>query len=297
MIEAENIQFRVGKKQILHSMSFEVTPGKLTVLLGPNGAGKSTLLKLLSGEENAYAGNIFINGQPIKKYTTQHLALQRAVLTQHYAVPLPFSCEEIVMMGRYPHQKHSSHIKDKKIVQHCLEEMEALMFSNRLFHTLSGGEQQRVQMARVMAQLHNSHVEKDNNFSDKVLLLDEPTASMDYRHQQLCMDRAKALSQQGCTVLAVLHDLNLAARYADNIFLMKDGRLLVKGKSNEVLQPSHINEAYETEIDIIRIDDYPFPVLMPSINKKGISDFSANALNNISVPHKYEFRKSTITPL
>ncbi|MFT4153666.1 heme ABC transporter ATP-binding protein [Parafilimonas sp.] len=276
MIKAEHIQFSVGRKSILHPMSFEVAQGKLTVLLGPNGAGKSTLLRLLAGEEKASKGNILINNKPLARYTIQQLALQRAVLTQQYAVPLPFSCEEIVMMGRYPHQQYSSRSNDKKIVERCMERMEVTEFASRLFHTLSGGEQQRVQLARVLAQLYHSPAEEENDFSNKILLLDEPTASMDYRHQQLCMERAKSLSQQGCTVLAVLHDLNLAARYADNIFLMKDGSLLVQGKSNEALQPSIISEVYETAIDIIQIDDYPFPVLIPSIHKQTLLNLPKN---------------------
>lgn len=268
MIKADHIQFSVGKKTLLHPVSVEIAAGKFTVLLGPNGAGKSTLLRLLSCEEKPTKGSISINNRPVTKYTAQQLALQRAVLTQHYSVVLPFTCEEIVMMGRYPHQHTSTAANDKKIVEHCLEEMDASVFAHRLFHTLSGGEQQRVQLARVLAQLHNSAVETDNDFSDKILLMDEPTASMDYRHQQLCMDRAKALCEKGCTVLAVLHDLNLAARYADNILLMKQGRLIAQGNSNEVLRSAHISEAYETAIDIIHVDDYPFPVLIPSIDKQ-----------------------------
>jgi len=260
MITAENIHYKAGKKTVLHPMSFSIRQGRVTVLLGANGAGKSTLLRLLAGAEKPTAGSVLINQVKLASITPQKLSLQRAVLTQHYAMTLPFTCKDIVMMGRYPHQGTSTAAMDNEIVMQCLQELEATEFTDRFFHTLSGGEQQRVQMARVLAQLYSNNARE---LQGKILLLDEPTASLDYRHQQLCMDKAKALSKQGCTVLAVLHDLNLAARYADDVLLLKGGRLLAQGALNDTLTAPLVSDAYETPIDILTHDDCPYPIMVP----------------------------------
>src|SRR5699024_1781349 len=180
MIRAENISYQIHGKEILHSMSFQADLGAVTILLGANGAGKSTLLRLLAGENKPEEGKVWLDRRPLTQYAPRDLARKRAVLTQNYAVPLPFSCEEIVMMGRYPHEGFSTTKENKEIVARCMEEMEVQDFAGRMFNTLSGGEQQRVQMARVLAQIETT--EKSEN---KVLLLDEPTSSLDYLQQQL----------------------------------------------------------------------------------------------------------------
>lgn len=262
IITVENISFFVGQKQILHDLSFTIKPGEVTVLLGANGAGKSTLLRILSGEQRPSDGEIFIDKRSLHSYSLPQLARCRGVLSQHYQLNLPFACEEIVMMGRYPHFNGHPSADDHHIVLHCMQEMQVDQFTGRLYQTLSGGEQQRVQMARVLAQLHSIDTK------GKLLLLDEPTASLDALHQQTCLRKAQQLAKQGYSVIIVLHDLNLAAQFADKIVLLKFGELVRQGPMHEVLTPEAIVEAYGIEVEAWHHEDYRFPMLVPADHKK-----------------------------
>lgn len=263
MITVQNISFKVAQKSILHKLSFILQPGAVNVVLGQNGAGKSTLLKILSGEQKPTDGKVLLGQDDLHRLSFKELAHQRAVLSQQYATNLPFTCEEIVMMGRYPHFSNQPAAIDKEIVYQCMEEMQVTLLAGRSYQTLSGGEQQRVQMARVLAQLK----EKELHTHGKVLLLDEPTASMDCLYQQLCLSKAKELARKGYTVLVILHDLNLAAQFADAILLLKQGRLVTMGTVREVLQPAFIAEAYDMEVNVLEYDEYDFPILVPAAHK------------------------------
>lgn len=265
IITAKDISYSIGDKPILHNLSFVMQPGEVTVVLGPNGAGKSTLLRILSGEQAPVSGTVLLNDKDLSTLSLLHLARCRAVLSQQYMLNLPFSCEEIVMMGRYPHFNNRPGKADHDIVQQCMNEMQVAQFTGRLYQTLSGGEQQRVQMARVLAQLRSVHAA---DATGKLLLLDEPTASLDCLHQQACLQKARELAKQGYTVVIILHDLNLAAQFADNIILLKNGRLVIQGAMQDVLQPEHIAHAYEMEVEAWHNDNYRFPVLVPASHKK-----------------------------
>ena len=259
MLRIENISYRAGRKKIIDGLSCTILPGELTVLLGANGAGKSTLLRLLAGERPPHAGDIWWDRRSLPAIPAAELARMRAVLTQHTVVSLPFTVEEIVMMGRYPHYRHHPSVEDRGIVAACLEEMQAGHLKERLFYTLSGGEQQRVQMARVLAQL--------SGVKDGMLLLDEPTSSLDWLHQQLCLQKARALANAGYMAVIVLHDLNLAAQFADTILLMKGGRLLAAGEKEQVLKPDLIRQAYGIETTVIYPAECIFPVIIPGTSK------------------------------
>jgi iron complex transport system ATP-binding protein len=283
IITAQNISYSIGKKPILHNLSFVMQPGEVTVVLGPNGAGKSTLLRILSGEQAPAAGNFLLNDKNIQTLSLSQLARCRAVLSQQYMLNLPFCCEEIVMMGRYPHFNNRPTNVDHAIVQQCMQEMQVAQFTGRLYQTLSGGEQQRVQMARVLAQLREAGAA---DVTGKLLLLDEPTASLDCLHQQACLHKARDLAQHGYTVVIILHDLNLAAQFADNILLLKNGRLVKQGAMQEVLQPECIADAYEMEVEAWVNDNYRFPVLVPASHKR-TPVLKASNKNNI---HEYNNR-------
>jgi iron complex transport system ATP-binding protein len=263
MITVQNISYQVGQKNILHKLSFTLRPGELSVVLGQNGAGKSTLLKILSGEQKPTEGTVLLGQHNLHQLSFQQLAHKRAVLSQQYATNLPFACEEIVMMGRYPHFSSKPTAFDKTIVHQSMQEMQVAPFATRPYQTLSGGEQQRVQMARVLAQLRDTN--PGNN--QKVLLLDEPTASMDCLYQQLCLTKAKELAHKGYTVLVILHDLNLAAQFADSILLLKQGKLVTTGSVRQVLQPAFIAQAYDIDVDVLEYEDYDFPILVPATHK------------------------------
>lgn len=259
MMQVNQLVYTAGKRTILDNISFTLSPGKVTVILGPNGAGKSTLLRLLSGGHRPSGGTVTWLNQPLHTIPPAQLAKQRAVLTQQYAIALSFTCEEVVLMGRYPHFSNQPKPEDLQAVKAAMEEMHVTHLGKRSFQTLSGGEQQRVQAARVLAQLWNNQEET----SGKMLLMDEPTSGMDIQHQQLLLGKARKLAQQQYTVLIVLHDLNLAARYADEIVLLQNGRLLAAGTTATVLQPTILQQAYGIPLQLIQSADYPYPILVP----------------------------------
>jgi len=283
IVTAKNISYSIGQQSILHNLSFVIQPGEVTVVLGPNGAGKSTLLRALSGEQAPTSGDILLNDKSIHTMPVTELARCRAVLSQQYQLNLPFSCEEIIMMGRYPHFHNHPSVVDHDIVQQCMQEMQVTRFTGRLYQTLSGGEQQRIQMARVLAQLRATNA---NDKAGKLLLLDEPTASLDCLHQQACLQKARELAQHGYTVVIILHDLNLAAQFADNIILLKNGRLVQQGGMREVLQPGCIAEAYDMEVEAWHHAEYDFPVLVP-VDHKISPGLKTSNKNNI---HEYNNR-------
>lgn len=270
IISARNISYWIGQKPILHKLSFNIRPGEVTVVLGQNGAGKSTFLKLLSGESKPTMGQVLLNNKELHTIPVKQLATMRAVLSQQYASGLQFNCEEIVMMGRYPYFTAKPSLEDHRIVKECMDEMQVDHLIGRTYKALSGGEQQRVQMARVLAQLRsvkNSGAHWRNEKQQGLLLLDEPTSSMDVLHQQLALSKAKELSALGYTVVVILHDLNLAAQYADTILLLKQGCLVASGGVRDVLTPENLSNAYNMELDILESEDYDFPILVPARHK------------------------------
>ena len=264
MMSATNISYAAGGRKILQDLSCTLEPGRLTVVLGANGAGKSTLLKILAGEIKPSSGQLHFNGKEYAKISAIDFACRRAVLTQHYTISLPFKCAEIVLMGRYPHFSNKPSAEDHRIVEAAMAEMQVEEFAGRYYHTLSGGEQQRVQMARVLAQLWPVA----EAGAQKVMLLDEPVSSLDCLHQQKCLQTAKGMARAGFAVMAVLHDLNLAAQYADNILLLRKGRMIAAGETRSVLIPEAIKEAYDYEVEIIYHNDFDFPLIVPTVHKK-----------------------------
>lgn len=239
MLRVKNISYSISGKQILNEVSFDAFPGELLVILGNNGAGKSTLLKAVCNELKHSHGTILIDGRDADEYTTEELALKRAVLKQHTQVNLPFLAKEIVMMGRYPHFKNKETATDHDVVRMAIEKAGITHLAEQNYLTLSGGEQQRVQLARVLAQVENAR----ENFT-QYLLLDEPVSSLDISHQHNTLKLAKQFAQKGNVVIAVLHDLNLAAMYADRILLLRSGEVLSAGTPQEVLNNDTISQTF-----------------------------------------------------
>ena len=269
IISARNISYRIGQRPILNKLNFDIQPGEVTVVLGQNGAGKSTFLKILSGEAKPTMGQVLLNNKDLHAIPVDKLATMRAVLSQQYAQALQFNCEEIVMMGRYPYFGAKPGIEDHRIVRESMEEMQVDHLRRRNYQALSGGEQQRVQMARVLSQLRGARSGSDWKHEPQrgLLLLDEPTSSMDCLHQQLALSKAKELSTQGYTVVVILHDLNLAAQFADTILLLKQGCMVRSGHVREVLTAEYLTEAYNMEVDILEPEEYDFPILIPARHK------------------------------
>ncbi len=234
MLTVKNLEFSLGKKKILNGVSFEVPKGKFVGIIGPNGAGKSTLLKNIYGVHEFSKGEVFLNGQSIKKMSRKERAQKIAALSQEEEHQFDFSVEKIVEMGRYPYKKFFEEYsdEDKMIVHEMLHKTGMADYSHRDFNTLSGGEKQRVLISRALAQ------------KTDFLILDEPTNHLDIGYQLQIIDLIKHL---GITVLAALHDLNIAAIFCDYIFVMKDGKIAGEGTPEKVLVPELLKDIFGIE--------------------------------------------------
>lgn len=248
LLEARNITVDIGKARLLDDVSLTLVPGTVTCLLGPNGAGKSTLLKVLSGALPPSLGEVQFRQRPLGR--PEELARVRAVLSQNTTLGFAFRVIEVVALGRSPHVRQSSAALDRQIVDAAMAAADVTHLADRRYPTLSGGEQQRVQLARVLAQL----MDGSGDVGGRLLMLDEPTASLDLAHQQQVLDIARGFSRAGGTVLAVLHDLNLAASVADLICLLKGGKMIASGPVGKVLTTATIHEVFSIKTAIL---DHP----------------------------------------
>jgi iron complex transport system ATP-binding protein len=235
MIQAHNISYQVRGKTILQDVNLILRPGKITALLGANGAGKSTLLHCLSGGLKPSSGEVILDGISLASTTKKALAKRRAVLSQANPVGFPFTALQIVLMGRSPHSTVETR-EDVEIAGMALHEVDAYDLKDRSFPTLSGGEQQRVHLARVLAQLWGQQ--------DALLFLDEPTSALDLRHQHQLLAHARQRAEAGWSVLCVLHDANLAARYADTLIFMKHGRIVGEGSPATLMRPETFSDVF-----------------------------------------------------
>jgi iron complex transport system ATP-binding protein len=259
MIAAQAVSYHVGKQKLLESVTLEVRPNELLAVVGPNGAGKSTLLKLLSNELRPNTGQVRLLERPMAQWKALELAKHRAVLPQDNTLEFAFSAFEVALLGRNPFIRLSESQTDLEIVHAAMKMTATAHLSERLYPTLSGGERQRVQLARVLAQIWG-----DGNLQNRFLLLDEPVSSLHVLHQHETLAVARGLSQAGVGVLVVLHDLNLAAAYADRIAVLQHGRLLVCDTPERVLGRSLIEQVFGVKAEVravsgvLRVDTEPF---------------------------------------
>lgn len=255
-LSAKNINAGYDKKLILHDISVDITQGSITALIGPNGAGKTTLLNILAGDLSPKSGQVSLNGRDITAFSAHELSDIRAVLPQSSALSFPFTVYEIVRLGVRDQRNRQA---TDEVVLEALEEADLAGYGNRLFQQLSGGEQQRVHLARVLAQIHPSHGHKP-----QLLFLDEPTANLDLRHQYRTMALARRFAQSGGAVIAILHDLNLTAAYADEIILLAGGRLIAKDRPAAVMTPSLLEHAFQAYPRFYH-DAHETPFLLPPL--------------------------------
>lgn len=242
--------YRTGGAQILIDVSLEIAYGRVLGLVGPNGAGKSTLLALLAGDLAATEGVVEFDGRPISHWSPKALARRRAVLLQSNAVAFSFTGREIVEMGQAP-WVGTARGDDDSAIDAALALTDATEFADRRFPTLSGGERARISLARVLVQ------------DTPVLLLDEPTAALDIGHQEDVLRVARSLADEGRAVVAVLHDLSLAAAYADELAMLHHGRLIAYGTPEEVLTSERIGDVYRTAVRIIPDPSTGRPLVLP----------------------------------
>lgn len=246
MLSTQNIRYSIGKKNILNGISADFLPGEFNLILGPNGSGKSTFLKVFSGEINDYEGAVLYNDNNISTQKKESLATYRAVMSQQPELSFPLMVDEVVMMGRYPHFNFSPNKKDHSICDDVIERMRLSCFKERNYLTLSGGEKQRVQFARVLAQIWEQPAE-----GNRFLFLDEPLASLDINYQQDFLRVAAEFAKKGTVIIAVIHDINLALQYADKLFFLKEGQLIAQGKPEEVISEQLIKTVFDVKASII----------------------------------------------
>lgn len=244
-IEVDGVGMRIKCATLLEAIDLSVQPGETVAVVGPNGAGKSTLLRILSGDIAPTSGSVQLKGTPLRSYAPERLAAHRAVLSQHVSISFPFTVEEVVRMGA----GDMAHTKAQPLVDAMLDEIELNAFRDRELPTLSGGEQQRAHFARVLLQLA---VGEAGN-GPGVLLLDEPTSSLDLRYQINLVETARRRARAGTTVIAILHDLNLAARFADRVVVLHRGRIAASGTPRETITSAMLRHVFEvdTNVDLI----------------------------------------------
>lgn len=234
---ADNISLHLSGFDLLRNISLEVEAGKVTAIVGPNGAGKSSLLKVLTGDIAPTSGQVQLNHCALAQWPLLHRAQILAVLPQHSRLNFPFTASEVVALGRIPHQ--TGMIKDAEIVAQALDLVDASYLQKRLYTQMSGGEKQRVQLARVLAQIW-----QPSDHGEQFLVLDEPTSAFDLSHQKLTLDIVRQLANRGVGVIMVLHDLNLAARCADNLVVFDAGVIAAQGQPEQVLTESLIDKVF-----------------------------------------------------
>lgn len=239
-VEATGIGVTIDGKRILEDVSIDVQAGEVHALIGPNGAGKSTLLATITGDQAVTTGRIVIAGRPLEDWSTRELARRRAVLLQHNDVFFPFTVRQVVEMGRAPWQRTVLEEDDDAAVAAAIGATDIARFTERQVPSLSGGERARAALARVLAQRTG------------ILLLDEPTAALDLRHQEDVLRLARESAAAGDAVIVVLHDLNLAAAYADRISLLQAGRLVTTGSPADVLTAERVTAVYRHPVEVIR---------------------------------------------
>ncbi|MBJ7537922.1 heme ABC transporter ATP-binding protein [Marinomonas transparens] len=245
MLQANNVSLSRGGNLLLDCVSMSLESGELLMVLGPNGAGKSTLLSCLSGAVHGDAGEILLEAKPLSAFPIETLAKKRAVLTQQVTMVFNFTVEQVVSLGLAP---WSLGVKQAdELIQRTLMDVGLPNMQKRDYNSLSGGEQQRAQLARVLVQL----LAGNDDLSGCYLLLDEPIAALDLEQQQRVLRLLKTLSAKGLAVLCVIHDINLAALYGDRLVLLDNGRLMFQGKPADLTAKPYIESAYQA--DLIRL--------------------------------------------
>ncbi|MFN8622759.1 MAG: heme ABC transporter ATP-binding protein [Chloroflexota bacterium] len=286
---ADRVVVRIGGAELLKGASMELHPGELLAVVGPNGAGKSTLLRALAGDRPVDGGEVRLDGRPLAAWSLPARARRRAVMGHEEELAFPWRAREVVMLGRTPHHSGSPSERDHAIVGRLLADVEATGFAERTYPTLSGGEKQRIQIARILAQLwpidldpqvpwatgggaaapadragdptHPGHapIEREAAW----LLLDEPTANLDLRHQSLALRLLRRRAALGAGILVVLHDLNLAAAHADRIVVVHAGQVVADGPPADVLRPELLAEVFGLPMLVVPDARLPHPLVVP----------------------------------
>ncbi|MFI9200648.1 heme ABC transporter ATP-binding protein [Streptomyces sp. NPDC053048] len=259
-VETRALRLRLGGRTVLSEVDLSVTAGEVLALVGPNGAGKSTLLAALAHDLVPESGEVFVDGLPAAAWSPAELALRRAVLPQSAELSFPFPVEEVVRMGRAPWAGTAAEDEDDAAVAEAMAAAEVTAFAARSFASLSGGERARVALARVLAQ------------RTPLLLLDEPTAALDLRHQELVLRVCRERAAAGDAVVVVLHDLGLAGAYADRVAVLHEGRIAAEGPPLQVYAPELLSRVYSQPVEVIDHPRTGEPLVVP---RRDVGDFAS----------------------
>ncbi|KQW08333.1 hemin ABC transporter ATP-binding protein [Leifsonia sp. Root4] len=250
-LAARGLSVTIDGARLLDDVDFEARPGELHALLGPNGAGKSTLLGALAGDVTPSAGTASLDGRPLATWKLRELARVRAVLLQQHEVFFPFTVREVVEMGRAPWRGTAAEDDDERMIAEAMALTDITALASRSVPSLSGGERARAALARVLAQ------------GASTLMLDEPTAALDLKHQEDVMRLARERAASGDTVIVVLHDLNVAAAYADRVTLLQRGRVVASGEPRAVLTAERIAAVYGQAVEVLEHPRTGTPLILP----------------------------------
>ncbi len=252
-LSVSNLSLSFGDRQILNNVSTSFDAGQLSIILGPNGTGKSTLLKLITDELPKASGSVNLFGQSTDQWDSAEQALHLGVLPQSSSLTFNFTVQEVVELGGIPLSATQQEVSD--IAKQNMHKTDVLHLAERSYPTLSGGEKQRVHLARVLTQLAQSG-------DQRVLLLDEPTSALDLSHQHNTLRIAKQLAEEGACVVIVMHDLNLAAQYADRLLILNTGKIVADGTPWEVLTPEIIETVYQHQVQILKHPNGEWPLVV-----------------------------------
>lgn len=250
-MRARGLRVEIAGRVLLDEVDFEIESGEVVALLGPNGAGKSTLLACLAGDRTPTSGDVELDGAPLSTWSPRQRAQRRAVLTQQAQVAFPFTAAEVVRMGRAPWAGTPEAATDSAVVDASLREADVADLADRTFPALSGGERARVAFARLLAQ------------RTPVLLLDEPTAALDLGHQEQLLQTVRARADAGAAVVVVVHDLSLAAAWADRVVLLHGGRTVATGSARAVLTEETVSRVYGHPVTVLDDPATGAPLVIP----------------------------------
>lgn len=250
-LSVRDIEVAFRTTDVLCGVDLDVHTGEVLVLVGPNGAGKSTLLSVMSGDIAPDRGQVFADGEPLAHWSTVELAMRRGVLLQQIGLSFPFTVHEVVKMGRAPWVNTPAEELDDEVVAWAMNTTDVEEFTDRVFMSLSGGERARAALARVLAQ------------DARTLLLDEPTAAMDIRHQEHVMEIAKSRARAGDAVVVVMHDLGVAAAHADRVVVLSNGQIVANGTPSEVMTADLLGAVYQCPIEVVINPRTGSPIILP----------------------------------
>lgn len=266
MLEAKGITVERSGRKLLDDVTVAIVPERVTAIVGPNGAGKSTLIKILAGEIVPTRGDVLLDGRNLKTFRAAELAARRAIVPQSTVLSFPFSVIEVVKLGASVPGFDQNPEHSTRIAEDALSDVGLTAFRDRLYSQLSGGERQRVHVARALCQL-NAGIRRHTQTA--VLLLDEPTSSLDLSHQSLVLGEARSQSDDGRAVAVVLHDLNLAAAWANEIVLMSSGGIAARGPPSEIFRDDLLSTVFGCPIRANVPPPAGTPYMLPHFLRSG----------------------------